>query len=274
MPPAAQSSASMQVDAAFIVVDHPPMAVRQHVAADLGEELRSLGRDQGARLAQLLWLLGNQRRKIPNDLDTASAYNYALVLAGKAHEARDEALHLHSLLTEETAAPQFLNALAAFLDAGLCPYAKATVDRLRQRSLCAHEAATLRAHAEALAIRFGELAWYRERFEPTPVVAYVVGSDLAVWWPQQQQVLEEAIGDHVAEMTCEHAQDPEHGGWSIALDYYTDAQTSEEVQHLYERAAQGLMNLYKDHPDGPGAHLGRVVVDVHGAEIPVEAVRD
>ena len=66
----------------------------RYAAAEFGEELRGLGRDDGARLEQLLWLLSNQRRKLPRDPETLSAYNYALVLAGHTEEARAVALRV------------------------------------------------------------------------------------------------------------------------------------------------------------------------------------
>lgn len=257
------------------------MAQRQHIVAEIGDELRGLGRDQGARLEQVLWLLQNQRRKIPDDPQTISAYNYALVRAGKATEARAEALYLHRLLSPNASPLDILNSTAGLVDAGLCPFAQQRIDQLLQRADVEPE--RVHALARSIAVRFGELEWYRARFVMTPVSEAARGSaviayleehtSLARWWGKQQRALEHSIGERVAEAMCGMFIDPEGGATRVVLDYYTDASSLAEVESLYQRAMDGLMAIYETHPDGPGAFLGEVVVDVHGPEIPLQELK-
>ena len=240
----------------------------RHAAAEFGEELRGLRREDGARLEQLLWLLDNQRRKLPDDPETVSAHNYALVLAGRAEAARAEALHLHRLLTPESRSQDLLHTVVALIDAGLCLPAQQRIDELRRRGLSSVESERLQAYATTLAARFGEVAWYRQRFSPTPVITLIERTGDLRFWLAQQQGIEQAIGLRVADMTCKALVDPEGAGARVCLDYFTDAGTVAEVEALLNAAVDAAMAAYADHPDGPGAFVGRVVIEVHGPEIP------
>lgn len=258
----------------------PAMAVRQHLATELGREMESLTADDGQRLAQILWRLSIQAKRIPHDIETAVAYNHALALAGRAAEARVEALRVLELVRREGSAAtpmMLLNAAGATSDAGLPAHAMWCVESTLSREVSPDLAESLLAHAAALAVRYGELDWFARHIPLLPALQVVTplkllyGQGFAAWWPAQQRAVERVLGEHVASVVLA-VEDFKDGTSRVSLDYFTDLQSHRAIDALQDAVVDALSEVYAEHPDGPGAFLGTVLIDVHGPQVPVEAL--
>lgn len=243
------------------------MAVRAHLAAELGQELMNLGSDQGRRLEQILWRLKGQTQRMPHDLETAVAYNHALALAGKAQPAREEALRMLDLVTEASPIGMWLNTFGALVDAGLVAQATRFAAHPRQIKGPQDELNFLN-HLLGLVVRFGEMEW-STYLQDSPIIAFMAAQGLSPWWPGQQRAIEAAIGERTASTVIALERDPESGSRRLCLDYHTDASSHVELSMLHDRVLDAMASAYRTHPDGEGAFLGSVVVEVHGAEIPL-----
>ncbi|MFZ6184578.1 hypothetical protein [Nannocystis pusilla] len=104
-------------------------------SVELGERLRTLHGDDGALLAEILRTLAQEVEREPRNLIASTAYGHALVLAGKAAEARREARRALELWRSLPAVPPAvtLNVVAGLADAGLAAEAKRTLESLADR---------------------------------------------------------------------------------------------------------------------------------------------
>lgn len=245
------------------------MALRKHLAAELGLELQALRPDQGPRLQQILWRLGHRSRRAPGDIDSSVAYGHALALAGKVDEAREEALRLLSLMTEAAPLRMVFNVVGALADAGLPQPAMQAVDRVAGQLSRADELEPLLWHATHIAVRFGQIEWYGRRLPPTPLLRWIHESGLMPWWDRQQQAIERVLGRRVATTVFDIFDDQEGGAPRISLEYHTDLTLPRERGERLDAAIAAVAEVYASHPEGPGAFLGRVLLDVQGPEIPL-----
>lgn len=258
----------------------PQMPVRQHLAPTLGQELQTLEADQGPRLEQIIWRLGIQAQRVPGDLDTAVAYVHALTLSGQVAAARAEVLRLLALLHHEgdaASTSMLLNAAGASVDAGLPAHAMTCVERVLSRDVERNPAVpawmSVLTRATAIAVRFGELEWYARHLPladtvPMMLMRAIYGQGLNTWWPAQQRAIDATLGEHVAS-TIFGVQDFKDGTSRITLDYYTDLQSHSEIGELHNAVLDAVSAVYTAHPEGPGAFLGKVLIDLHGPEIPL-----
>ncbi len=250
------------------------MALRQPLAATLGQELQGLEADAGPRLEKILWRLSVQARQVPGDLDTAVAYGHALALAGRDDEARAEALRLLTLVNnagDTIPTWMLLNAAGALTDAGFPTHAMACVERALihgARSVMTIEAAHSRA--AGIALRYGALEWYAQHIPLTQhILESIHEQGLSSWWPAQQRAIESTLGEHVAS-TIFDIQDLKDGTRRINLDYFTDLQSHSEIGELQDVVLDAVSAVYTQHSEGSGAFLGKVLIDLHGAEIPLK----
>jgi tetratricopeptide (TPR) repeat protein len=241
------------------------VAIAQRLAPSLGKELNELGPGDGRRLAQILWRLELQVRRAPEDLETRVAYQLALLLAGRAQEARREALTAFGMLSPDAPSTTVLNVASALTDSGRPEPALQCLEQVRARN-DATVAQLLRHNALLLALRFGRLAWFVERYGGDPLLDRIADKHLSRWWAGQQDALERALGERVGGLQVELV-DYEDDSSRIVLTYYTDAEDPGELDRLQEAAGEALMVAYASHPEGPGAFLGKVVVEVKGPVI-------
>lgn len=257
----------------------PQMALRQHLAASLGREVQGLEADQGPRLEKLIWRLSTQAGLSPGDLDTAVAYNLALTRAGRIAEARAEALRLLGLVRNEGNAVStwmLLNTAGALIETGLPALAMTCVEQVLARDVGRDPVIieSILLHANIIAVRYGELDWYAqhvplvETLRLMTVMGAIFGQGLSPWWPAQQRAIETTLGEHVASAYFE-VQDWKDGTSRIVLEYFTDLESHHEIGELQDAVLEAVSAIYAEHPEGPGAFLGKVLIDLHGPEVPL-----
>lgn len=250
----------------------PAMSVPQPIARSLGQELQGLHGDDGARLSQILWRLEAEVRRAPYDLEVSVAYNHALAYAGRAQEARREAQRALGLVQamRDTPVLVVLNVAGALLDAGLADETEALLEEVYVRAdLGPGDAGLLRHNALGLAVRFGRVQWFEARFGVEVALDFIRARGFGAWWSGQQQAIEAAIGGRVA-TTNFGVVDFFDGTARLAMHYHTDALSHSEVDALNTAVLEAVTQAYAEHPDGPGAFLGHIVITVHGPKIPLE----
>lgn len=238
----------------------------------LGTELNHLTRDDGARLAEILGELDAEARREPGNLLTATALTHALSLAGRTTEARAEAQRSFQVMSRLPAVdPRVrLNVLSGLADTGQFADIIACATPLLTRELPPEQRYRLVRSLLGASLRTGDPQYYALLdLEPPPEFVFLQRAGLIDWWPRQQQAIEAKIGPRVARDAYQMFTDPESGTVELALDYYTDATSQEAVEALYEQLDDILDALYADHPDGPGATLGKIIIAITGPYIPL-----
>lgn len=251
------------------------MPALQRLAANLVVELQELTAEDGARLHQIIWRLEREIHRSPRDVETSIAYNHALACAGRAQDARREAQRALGLIRERAFMPSIpafmiMNVAGALCDGGLAEEAEACLEEAHRRPhLLPEEAELMRHHGLGFALRFGELEWFAARLGSAAYLDFIRERGLSAWWPRQQRAIEAAIGDRVASTVFE-VVDYFDGTDRIVARYHTDAHGHSEIDRLNDVVLEAVAQAYGEHPDGPGAFLGHVVITVHGPEIPIE----
>lgn len=237
-------------------------------AAVLGEELRTLGGDDGGRLAQLLWQLRQERRSDPN-LITRAALTNALALAGHVDEARVEAWQAYELAASLPAvAPQdMLNVVAGLGESGYEAAARELLGKLEGRPLGERDEERRTQSAMNLALRFGDLAWFAANYPKHPALRFLETRHLDSDWSAQQREVEALLAGRVSAFGSELVKIFDEGTERLVLDYWTDARSFGEVEALQVELLELLDahgRLYQLVPD--------VVFQVHGPQVPLEAL--
>jgi len=270
-PPTTSANPTASLDPHTRVVN--PAPVLPLLKAELlGPELNHLTSDDGVRLAAILGELDAEARREPGNLLTATALTHALSLAGRTSEARAEAQRSFQLMTRLPAVdPRVrLNVLSGLADTGQFADIPACATPLLTRDLPPEQRYRLVRSLCGASLRTGDPQYYALlNLEPPPEFVFLQRAGLTDWWPRQQQAIEAKIGPRVARDAYQLWTDDEAGTVELALDYYTDAATPAAVNALWEQADDILDALYADHPDGPGATLGKVILAFHGPYIPL-----
>ncbi|MCY0986373.1 hypothetical protein OV203_04485 [Nannocystis sp. ILAH1] len=235
----------------------------------LSQRLRSFEAHHGALLAEVLHELAQEAAREPRNLIASTTYDNALVLAGKAREARAEAARGFGLWRSLPAvSPEIsLNLAAGLGDAGLVAPAKQVLASLDERALGELDAARTEIAAQ-IAVRHGELEWFAARRSDHPTPEFLTKHALVDGWQARQSAIEAFLGARVASFAASIVGiDGVHD--RLALYYWTDAGSYEELDQLQD----GLLDVV-DAVQGGSSHLiGRVVFTVYGPEIPLEELR-
>lgn len=242
----------------------PAMVLPALKAAELGERLRTLRGDDGARLGEILWQLRQERRREPNLL-THLALNNALALAGLVREARTEALTALRLWRGLPAVPpaDTLNVIAGLGEIGAVEAAKELFASLDGRALEPRDERRRVESSMNLAVRFGELEWFARRHPEHPVLVFLEQQDLVAGWQAQQAAVERLVGPRVAAFGAQLVR-LEEEGQALVLDYWTELTSLGDIEEMQEK----LLDLL----DAAG-RLARlvpsVVFQVCGPQVPL-----
>ncbi|PCC70402.1 hypothetical protein SAMN02745121_07930 [Nannocystis exedens] len=235
----------------------------------LHKRLQSFEAHHGSLLAEVLHELAQEAAREPRNLIASTTYNNALVLAGKAREARAEAARGFELWRSLPAvSPEIsLNLAAGLGDAGLVVQAKRVLASLDERALGELDAARVEIAAQ-IAVRHGELEWFAARRPDHPMLEFLARHELVEGWQARQSAIEAALGERVSSFGASIVGiDGVHD--RLALYYWTDADSYAEIDQLQDQ----LLDVLEGVPGGSSHLIGRVVFTVYGPEIPLEELR-
>lgn len=234
-------------------------------AQALGVELMQLTRDEGARLAAIIAELRHGVRVEPNNLIAVNALVHALAYAGEAREAQALAWEAYRLMQRlpVVGTDTLINVGAGLSEAGHLAEAKRCYELTAAREM----SSGLAGNMMNLAVRFGELAWLEQFFPEHPVPAFLRRHDLAAGWAEQQKAAEGVLAGWISTFHACHGSFHD-GTERLVVDYFTST-TDPHLAELEEAVWSAVEYHYRDHPSGPGALLGVVIINVHGPEIPL-----
>lgn len=245
-----------------------PKLKAELLAAALGE----LSHDDGPRLAEILAELRLEVAREPGNLIASVAYNHALGLAGKAEEAQAEALRALDLLTRLPAVSPLIrmHVGVGLRNAGQFEQALRCLDPLLARDDLGPEGLQrLVLHIRGTLLRSGDLSAGDPReFAEVPEYRFLQDHSLLPWWSRQQRAVERALQRRTTSVGIEMTRDEDDAPY-LVLDYYTDADSPEQLDELDAAVSRALDCVYADHPSGYAALAGKVVFAVHGPEIPL-----
>lgn len=238
-------------------------------ALEFVHELHDLGRDDGGRLVEIISVLSAECDREPRNLIWRTHLQSAFARAGLVKEAHTEAQELLMLLKSVPAVtPSVQSSVASSL--GASSYfedAKRCLIPVFARELDEDDLLYAMKVATQLSVHSGELTWADHVLSSkSDVRRFIERHRLLDWWPAQQDAIQEILSSRTVQFGCEvvNLENDER----LSLDYYTDAEDV-ELDALEDRVFQALDTVYADHPDGPGATIGRIVINIHGPEIPL-----
>lgn len=245
------------------------MPILDVAASRLGHELEGLSRDDGPRLAVLLQKLQLEVAREPQNLIAAAALNKALGMAGYVAEAHALAWRVYEQMQRLPAVSAELQITvgAGLAEAGRVTEAKRCFELVLARGHFGILDA-LRLNMMGLAVRFGELAWLENLLPGHPAAGFLRFHNLDVSWPIQQAAVETLLGSHVSTFGASF-EDFRDGTERLVLDYFTDTTDPVRVGEMEEAVWDALERVYQMHPLGPGAVLGRAIINVHGILVPL-----
>lgn len=240
--------------------------------AALGEELKTLTADDGARLSQILWQLRGETRRAPEDLNAATALVFALSLAGQVQDARAEARRCEEMRRAQ--APEVpvhlhLNVLFGLTNTGLLPEAIGCLTDLDKSVLGPHLQRFLRA-VVSFTLRFG-LRFPEGPWGLPPAIQFLQERRLYERWQAQQLAVERLLGEHVTmiEPALDRLDDNETCD-RLVLTYHTGLTSYSEIDALDAQLWRTLEDVYAEQPGGAGVLIGNVIFELRGPSIPLE----
>ncbi|WAS93397.1 hypothetical protein [Nannocystis punicea] len=245
------------------------MAVPALKSVALHQRLQAFRAEDGSLLGEVLRELAQEVEREPRNLIASTIYGHALVLAGRAQEARREALRGLALWQSLPAVtPEVtLNVVAGLGDAGFVAEAKRVLESLDARALDEAGAARRIDCAAHIAMRYGEIAWLERRHPGHPFVQLLAARGLTTGWPGLQAAVEAYLGERVASFAAS-IEGLEDAHKQLVLNYWTDSHSYSEIDRLQDGVWDTADGAAADAPEA----LYHVVYMIYGPEIPVTEI--
>lgn len=236
-------------------------------SVDLGERLQTLHGDDGPLLAEILRELAQEVEREPRNLIASTAYGHALVLAGKAAEARREARRALELWRSLPAVPPAvtLDVTAGLTDAGLVAEAKRVLESLDGRALGEQDEQLRAEHALRIGVRFGEVEWWARRSRDA-VLPFLAEAGLSERWGAVVSSVESALGPRIVRLDAS-IEGLEDGQRELVLQYWTDSHSYSELSRLHDEVWDAVERAVAAGAPDPARH---VVFMIYGPVVPLE----